>query len=151
MSCLFFCAADWGSPADSPIFEGHDQIWDSCRYGWRICYNCRKCHGGIHLIWGELKLLLHHIALTYVLVPIFCRKDANLFTYTRITRIFLWLYNKYEKRNRGTMWYGIQCAIVTVMEELTRQKKYILFQQQLSLATDKVALPENIIYCSTTE
>lgn len=49
------------------------------------------------------------------------------------------------------LWRGIQCAIVTVMEELTRQKKYILFQQQLSLATDKVALPENIIHCSTTE
>lgn len=47
-----FCAADWGSSADPPIFEGHDQIWDPCRYDWRICHNCRQCHGSIHLIWG---------------------------------------------------------------------------------------------------
>lgn len=57
-----FCAADWGSPADPPIFEGHDQIWDPCCYDWRICHNCRQCHGGIHLIWGEIKRSVPRIA-----------------------------------------------------------------------------------------
>lgn len=58
--CCFFCASDWGSAADPPIFEVHDQIWDPCCYDWWICHNRRQCHGRIHLIWGEMKLFSHH-------------------------------------------------------------------------------------------
>lgn len=58
---LFFPSSDWGSTTDSPVLEGHDQIWDSRCDDRRFCHHCGQRHGGLHLIWGEMKLMLKSV------------------------------------------------------------------------------------------